>query len=159
MTRQKSAPKASASVSDLIIRPHHTALSVEDFETVRDFLTNVVGMHLENEMDHRDESALGTVVGLPGAVIRWALLELSGYRIELFKYYKPKGVLHPIRQCDIGLTHICFQVSDVSEVHRRLTAAGYESISTPQALRDGRSKPFYLIGPAGIVIEFLELSA
>jgi hypothetical protein len=108
-------------------------------------------------VNHRDESNLGTVVGLPGAVIRWALLEMGGYRIELFKYYNPKGLRHPMRQCDIGLTHICFQVSDADETHRRLATAGYKTISAPQSLRGGRSKPFYLIGPEEIVVEFLEL--
>lgn len=42
-------------------------------------------------MDNRDEESLGLVVGLPGAVIRWGLLERDGYRVELFKYHKPEG--------------------------------------------------------------------
>ena len=157
MQRSTSRAKAGASVRDLVIQAHHTAVSVEDFEAARDFFTEIVGMHLEGEMDHRDESNLGVVVGLPGAVIRWALLEMSGYRIELFKYYTPVGMRRPLRQCDIGLTHLCFQVSDSDEAYRRLTAAGHRTISAPQSLRGGRTKPFYLIGPEDIVVEFLEV--
>lgn len=157
MTQANSGLEAGASIRDLIVRPHHTALSVEDFEATRDFFTDVVGMNLESEMDHRDENDLGIVVGLPGAVVRWALLEMGGYRLELFKYYSPAGQRHPVRQCDIGLTHICFQVSDADETHRRLVAAGHKTISVPRVLRGGRSKPFYLIGPEEIAVEFLEL--
>lgn len=157
MKQLKSELEAGASVHDLIIRPHHTALSVEDFEAARIFFTDVIGMRLEREIDYRDESDLGVVVGLPGAVIRWAFLEMGGYRIELFKYYSPAGTRHPMRQCDIGLTHICFQVRDANETYRRLVAAGHKTISAPRELRGGQSVPFYLIGPDEIVVEFLEL--
>lgn len=32
-------------------------------------------MQIEAEIDQRSEPALGVVVGLPGAIIRWAMLE------------------------------------------------------------------------------------
>lgn len=157
MTKQQNnMSKNKMTLSDLIVRSHHTAVSVEDFEIARDFFTEVIGMTLEGEMDNRDEEALGTVVGLPGAVIRWAMLERDGARIELFKYYRPKGRPVPIRQCDHGLTHIAYQVSDTDEACRRLRAAGYETLSDPQDLRGGASRPVYVRGPEGIVVEFVE---
>ena len=75
-----------ALLDGLILRAHHTAICVENFESARDFFTEIVGMKIEAEMDQRSEPALGVVVGLPGAIIRWAMLEFFGYRIELFKY-------------------------------------------------------------------------
>ena len=70
----------------LVLRAHHTAVCVEDFEKARAFFTDVIGMRVEGAMDHRSEPALGVVVGLPGAVIRWAMLEFFGYRIELLAH-------------------------------------------------------------------------
>lgn len=154
MTKQTASP---VSVSGFIVRPHHTALCVDDFEASRDFFTDVIGMKVEGETDNRDEENLGKVVGEPGAVVRWAMLELSGYRLELFKYYTPAGHRQEIRQCDIGLTHICFEVYDVEAVYARLSQAGHKTISPPLELRGGRTKPFYLYGPENIVVEFLEL--
>jgi catechol 2,3-dioxygenase-like lactoylglutathione lyase family enzyme len=145
------------SVADLIVRPHHTAVSVADFESARDFFVNIIGMKLEGEVNNRDEENLGLVVGLPGAVIRWALLERDGYRIELFKYHTPEGREVPIRQCDYGLTHMAFEVSDTDEVFRRLKELGYETLSDPLELRGGVTKPIYVKGPGGIIIEFLEI--
>jgi catechol 2,3-dioxygenase-like lactoylglutathione lyase family enzyme len=140
----------------LVVRPHHTAVSVADFDKARAFFTDVVGMTVESEMDRRGEPELGIVVGLPGAVIRWAMLEMSGYRVELFKYYEPEGRPVPIRQCDHGLTHIAFQVNDSDQAYERLRAAGYETFSAPQSLRGGLTRPFYAVGPEGIAVEFIE---
>ena len=37
----------------LVVRPHHTALCVDDFDAARDFFTGLVGMQVEGEMDQR----------------------------------------------------------------------------------------------------------
>lgn len=140
----------------LVIRAHHTAVCVDDFEAARRFFTDVIGMRVEGEMDQRGEPALGVVVGLPGAVIRWAMLEFFGYRVELFKYYTPEGRANPIRQCDRGFTHIAFQVTDTDEVCRRVRAAGIETFSDPQDLRGGVTRPMYVRGPEGIAVEFIQ---
>lgn len=141
----------------LVLRAHHTAVCVENFDNAREFFTEIIGMQIEAEMDQRSEPALGVVVGLPGAVIRWAMLEFFGYRIELFKYYQPEGKTIAIRQCDRGITHIAFQVNDTDEVCRRIRAAGYTTFSDPQDLRNGITRPVYVYGPEGIAVEFLEI--
>lgn len=148
---------ATPLLDGLVVRPHHTALCVEDFEAARAFFTDLIGMRVEGEMDQRSEPALGVVVGLPGAVIRWAMLELQGYRVELFKYYTPEGRRAGLRQCDRGLTHIAFQVTDADAAYERLRAAGVEAFSAPQDLRGGRTRPFYAVGPEGIAVEFIQL--
>lgn len=152
-----NATPARPDIAGLIVRPHHTAVSVRDFDAALDFFVHVIGMRVVGHMDHRREANLDQVVGLPEVDIRWAMLELGGYHLELFKYYSPAGRTHHIRQCDLGLTHLCFEVYDVDLVHERLTAAGYRANSPPLELRGGRSKPIYVTGPEGIVIEFLEL--
>ncbi|KAB2920849.1 MAG: glyoxalase/bleomycin resistance/dioxygenase family protein [Hyphomicrobiaceae bacterium] len=146
---------AEDSVSDLIKRPHHTALSVRDFEAARRFYVDLLGFRVDGEMERRTD--VGPVVGLPGAVIRWAMLARDGYRIELFRYDEPQGDMHPQRQCDGGYTHIAFEVRNVDEVYRRMRTAGYDAVSAPAELRGGASKAFYLRGPEGHVVEFIEI--
>ncbi len=146
---------AENSVSDLIERSHHTAFSVSDFDAAKRFYVDLLGFRVDGEMDRRTDVA--PVVGLPGAAIRWAMLERDGYRIELFRYYEPAGDMRPQRQCDGGYTHVAFEVRDVDEVYRRLRAAGYDAVSAPTELRDGATKAFYLRGPEGHVIEFIEI--
>jgi glyoxylase I family protein len=135
---------------------HHTAICVTDFERARDFYCGFLGFELEGEMDHRSEPALGKVVGLPGAIVRWAMLRREAYRVELFKYYSPEGDPHPRRQCDFGYSHMAFEVMDVDAVYRQVVAAGYRTVSAPQALRNGRTKVFYLAEPEGAITEFIQ---
>lgn len=143
------------SLSDLIIAPHHTALSVEDFEAARDFFVSVLGFDLEGEMDRRTDIA--PVVALPDACVRWAMLNRDGYRLELFKYYSPTGERHGRRQSDRGFTHIALEVSDVDEAYRRVSALGLRTTSTPKVLRGGATKVIYVLGPEDNVIELIEL--
>ncbi len=148
--------KRIMSVADAVRHVHHTALCVTDFERARDFYVDFLGFELEGEMDQRNEPELGTVVGLDGAMIRWALLRLGTHRIELFKYHQPQGKSDARRQCDFGFTHLAFEVGDVDAVYARTQEAGYEAISPPQVMRGGRTKAFYLLEPEGAVTEFIE---
>lgn len=147
---------AAGSVDDLICRAHHAAVCVQEFEAARDFYVDVLGFRVEGEMDHRGEPALGTVVGLPGAVVRWAMLARDSFRLELFKYYAPAGGRDVNRQCDAGYTHVAFEVRDVDEAYRRLIAAGHRTTAPPQILRGGRTKVIYLLAPENSVVELIE---
>src|SRR5438067_432256 len=141
---------------DDLLLTHHTAICVTDFERARDFYLHFLGFELEGEMDHRSEPALGEVVGLPGAVVRWAMLRHGSHRVELFKYYKPEGDTRPRRQCDFGYSHMAFEVADVDSVFKQVTEAGYQTVSAPRVMRNGRAKVFYLAEPEGAITEFIQ---
>lgn len=143
-------------VDDLIVRAHHAAVCVQDFDAAREFYVEVLGFRVEGEMDRRAEPALGEVVGLPGAVVRWGMLVRDDFRLELFKYYTPQGRTDPNRQCDAGYTHLAFEVRDVDAAYARLLAAGHRTTSPPQVLRGGRTKVIYLLAPEGSVVELIE---
>src|SRR5262245_20720954 len=144
------------SVRDLIERPHHTAVSCDDWETMRSFFVDLLGFKVVGEMERRDEPVLGTVTGMPGAACRWAMLALGGYHIELFRWLAPEGKPVAIRQCDHGLTHLAFQVRDAEEARRRMIAAGCKALSEVQNMRGGRAVACYCRGPEGIIVEFVE---
>lgn len=147
---------SQTTVSDLVVRPHHTAVCVKEFETARDFYVTVLGFRIEGEIDRRAEPGLSRVVALPDAVVRWAMLAREPYRVELFKYYTPEGRATPARQCDTGYIHMAFEVRDVDEAYRRLTDGGYATTAPPQELRGGLTKVIYLLGPEDIVTELVE---
>ena len=72
-------------------RQHHTAVSCAYWDKVKSFFVDLLGFKVLGEMEKRDEAQLATVTGLPGAACRWAMLELHGYHIELFKWLTPEG--------------------------------------------------------------------
>jgi Lactoylglutathione lyase and related lyases len=143
-------------IKDDVLRPHHTAVCVTDFDRAKRFYIDFLGFTLEDEMDHRDEAGLGVVTGLPGAVIRWAMLSHGAHRIELFKYYSPPGDNLARRQCDLGYSHFAFLVKDVDAVYEQVVQAGYKTVSPPQTLRGGRARVFYCEEPEGAITEFAE---
>ncbi|GAB2454900.1 hypothetical protein GCM10027082_01660 [Comamonas humi] len=143
-------------VTDSKLCAHHTAVSVGDFERAKRFYLDFLGFELEGEMDQRSEAALSEVVGLPGATIRWAMLRHGQYRVELFKYYTPQGDMQPRRQCDLGYNHMAFEVGDVDAVYQQAVQAGYQCVSEPKVLRQGRTKVFYLAEPEGAITEFIQ---
>lgn len=147
----------SPTVDHLIRHVHHTAVSVKDFARSKAFYTEFLGFVLEDEMARRDEPALGRVVGLPGAVVDWAILRRGHHRIELFTYHSPPAEQGPVRQCDLGYTHLALEVDDVDAAFAETRRAGYKTLSEPQELRGGRTKVFYLEGPEGIVVELIEI--
>ncbi len=144
------------SVKDFVVRAHHTAVSCRDFDKTQAFFVDLLGFKIVGEIERRDEPLMNIVTGMPGQTCRWAMLELGGYHIELFKWLSPPGRDTTLHQNDIGYTHIAFQIKDADEVRRRLIAAGYEPLSEVQSLRDGRARPFYCKGPEGLLIEFVE---
>ena len=145
------------SIADLVVRAHHTAFSCSDYPAARRFFVDILGFKVVGEMLDRSGDGLDVVVGMPGARCNWAMLEMGGYHIELFKWLTPAdGKAVAVRQNDVGYTHICMQVRDIDEVHRRLTAAGYLPLSKPGNMRGGRAKPFYARGPEGCIVEFCE---
>lgn len=143
-------------LQDPVLRPHHTAICVNDFDRAKRFYIDFLGFQLEDELDQRDEAGLATVTGLPGAVIRWAMLVHGSHRLELFKYYTPQGETQPRRQCDFGYNHFAFLVDDVDAVYAQVKQAGYETLSEPQTLRGGRSRVFYVAEPEGAITEFAQ---
>lgn len=143
-------------LKDKLLSTHHTAICVNDFEHARNFYTDFLGFELEGEMDHRSELTLGEVVGLPGAEIRWAMLRHGTYRVELFKYYTPDGDRRARRQCDFGYSHMAFEVADVESVYEQSIQAGYQTVSPPRVMRQGRTKVFYLMEPEGAITEFIQ---
>ncbi len=73
-------------IADLIVRQHHTAVSCRDWDAMKSFFVDLLGFKVLGEIENRDEAPLATVTGMPGAACRWAMLELGGYHIELFKW-------------------------------------------------------------------------
>jgi lactoylglutathione lyase len=151
------AQNPKALVTDLIKRAHHTAISVKDFEAAKKFYCDVLGFVVIGDIDHRHDTGLKDAVGIPeGVDCHWMMLEREGYHIELFKWYTPEGKLGPNRQCDLGYTHVAFQVSDVEEAYKRVIAAGLKTFAPPLSLRGGKAKVIYIRAPEDFITELVE---
>ena len=104
---------------------HPVSLSTRNFEGLLHFYRDLLGLPFATSYDwQRGCTAAVRVVGLTDSAVRTALLKAGNTVVEIFEYLHPLGVppLAGRRACDAGITHICFDVSDVIGEYTRWCA-------------------------------------
>lgn len=142
---------------------HHTAICVSDIERSLAFYRDLLGLKVLRQVELSDQR-LDQVVGLPGARLKVAILQVgnSQERLELMQYLSPQGRPLPaeLRQCDVGVTHVCFTVTDIERLSQDLVDRGVRFNSPVQTMDPtevGTAKIVYLHDPDGITLELLEI--
>lgn len=135
----------------------HTALSVSDMDRSLKFYRDLLSMTVSMDMEVADDR-IGRVIGIKDAKCRIVHLTLQDRMLELFQYYKPKGVnkIQHLRQCDIGFIHIGFDVSEIEVLIEKLKSNNVKLLGELVEFRPG-VKVVYFRGPDGEICEFREL--
>lgn len=134
----------------------HTAISVADMNRSLAFYRDLLGLRVEMDVESTSKK-LGVIVGLADARARIVMLDAGNQRIELFQYREPVGKALPAgsRQCDNGLTHIAFNVTDLDGLREELIRHGVAFYGEPQTL-GGEMKVVYLKDPDGVTLELMQ---
>jgi catechol 2,3-dioxygenase-like lactoylglutathione lyase family enzyme len=111
-------------------RFHHIGMTVSNLEKSLEFYRDVFG--LEPGMTFRIQAGPTTAaaLGLPEHVQRTVLIPVGNVVLELLEI-TPRRHEFDGRQDDIGYAYPCFEVDDLDEVYRTLTAKGYEIHAEP----------------------------
>jgi len=137
---------------------NHVAISTGDFERSLGFYRDLMGMELVGEGPFAGE-LYDNILGLKNATGRAAMLRLGNAQLELFEFTNPipkeSDPSRPV--CDHGITHICFDVTNIEEEYERLKAAGVLFHCPPQDA--GFAKATYGRDPDGNVFELLEVAS
>lgn len=136
----------------------HVGLSVSNMERSLAFYRDFIGMKVILEVDFSDER-MERIIGIRGAKCKIVHLKLGDTILELFQYYNPVGepVSPKQRQCDNGLTHIGFSVTDINVHVRQLKERGAKLLGELTEVRPG-AWVLYFYGPDGEVCEFRQVS-
>lgn len=144
---------------------HHTGWTVKDLDRSLDFYVGLLGMEIVHKRS-QDHPYLGTLVGLPGASIRYAILKLpdggavaSNHLIELIQYLEPQGGEIAPRPCDAGAAHFAFITDDCLAMYERLSSRGVAFANPPVAIQSGINQGgygCYLRDPDGFTLELLQ---
>lgn len=141
---------------------HHTSFTVADLDRSLTFFRDRLGLEVLFVREIRADY-FGAIVGLPGCVVKAALLRLPGaeHHIELFQYLTPPTVPSDqrLRPCDAGSHHLAFRVSELAALCRDLRSHGVELVSDPVTVTSGPNagaSAVYLRDPNGILIELLQ---
>jgi glyoxylase I family protein len=123
-------------------RLHHVAIICSDYPRSKHFYVEILGLEMVREIyrEERRSFKLDLRVG-------------DQYQIELFSFPDPPARVTAPEAC--GLRHIAFEVDDVQETVRSLTARGVEV----EAIRldEATNKSFtFFRDPDGLPIEIYE---
>jgi catechol 2,3-dioxygenase-like lactoylglutathione lyase family enzyme len=138
---------------------HHISLATADMARCLHFYRDLMGLTLIGE-GHSEpgNTSFETVVGLQGARIHGAGVPPGNLPTQVFQYKHPLPLERPApRPCDVGIRHICFDVTDIQAEHARLSSAGVEFISEPQVMGHHRVKAVYARDPDGNIVELQEI--
>lgn len=138
---------------------NHTGVVVRDMDAMVAFYTDVIGLEVLREVDSVAPPE-GDHTGVPDAHRKLVFVGMpdGGHRIELVKYLKPEAPEGHVDRHRLGATHICFDVDDLDEVHRRMAPRGLRFL-TPPKFRDtpaGRVGICYAQDPEGNWLEFIQ---
>jgi len=136
----------------------HVGLSVSDMNRSLEFYRDFLGMEVLMELDITDDR-IERVIGEMGAQCKIVHLKLGENILELFQYHNPerKNLAADLRQSDIGLTHLGFEIDHFQEHLEALRKRNVEFLGEPVEFRPG-VWVVYFRGPDGEVCEFREQS-
>ena len=141
---------------------HHTSFTIADLDKSLEFFRDRLGLEVVFTREIRTDY-FGAIVGLPGCVVKAALLRLPGaqHHVELFQYLTPPTVAvdQRLRPCDAGSHHLAFLVADLVDLCRELRSHGVELLGDPVAITSGPNAgawAVYLRDPNGILIELFQ---
>src|SRR5262249_36879548 len=144
---------------------HHTSFTVANLERSLAFFRDVLGLEVLGTREIRDEY-FGRIVGLPGSVVKAAMIRLPGghHHLELFEYVQPRAqeslAARPTpRRCDPGSCHLALLTSDLPALYEKLVASGVHFLSAPVLVTAGPNRGgqgAYLRDPNGILIELFQ---
>jgi len=142
-----------------IVGAHHTSFTVENLDRSLEFFRRL-GLEPVSVREVRDDY-FGRIVGLPGCVVKAALLRIpgSGHHLELFEYLSPRGQPHQPRPCDPGSAHLSLLTDDLPGLYRDLREQGIAFVSEPVPITAGPNRGgygMYLRDPNGVLVELFQ---
>lgn len=140
---------------------HHTGFHVADLARSIAFYRDLLGLEVVSERTIT-EPYIGELLGYPGVELHSAFLAIPGseHLLELIEYRRVPRVAIDPQTANPGTAHICLQVEELGEVHRRLVEAGTLSMSEqPVVPTHGPNRGrqvVYIADPDGIRVELLQ---
>ncbi len=103
----------------MISNVNHVSFTVSDLRKSVAFYENVLGLKCISYAE-RDEEFSTAVTGIEGVKMEIAYIDAPGCSIELIQYIKGEGLRIDTTTCNIGSTHICFNISDYDSWIQRM---------------------------------------
>jgi catechol 2,3-dioxygenase-like lactoylglutathione lyase family enzyme len=137
---------------------HHVGIPVSNLERSLAFYKDVFGVDPEFVADGSGDE-LSSALGVSDAVLSFAFLGVGPTILELLEYENPRGKAYDRGNCDVGATHVAFQVSDIRAAYEELVVRGISFNSPPLQIDGGPLAGcsfVYFTDPDGVQLELFE---
>ena len=119
---------------------NHVGVTVSDLGRSIAFYRDVLGFHVAYERGEVTAEYMPRLVGIPGARLKIAGLDIPGLHLDLIEYIEPKGAAAAGPTSDVGNVHIGYTVDDLWAAYHSLSAAGSSSSRSPSVRRRVRTR-------------------
>lgn len=136
---------------------HHVGITVSNLERAIEWYSKVFGLKPGLSLEVSGPGGEATL-RLPPHIHRAVLLPIGNFVIELLEFIPTRKPME-MRQDDVGYVYVCFEVDDLDEVYKRLTAEGIDFHTEPLLAEEGQlagSKFCVMRDPDGKTFEFIQ---
>ena len=138
---------------------NHVGLTVADLGRSIAFYRDLLGFNVTYERGEVTAEYMPRLVGIPGARLKIAGLDIPGLHLDLIEYIEPRGAVSAGATSDVGNVHVGFTVDDLWGAYRHLLAAGVRFKSEPVSPTTGPNTggwAVYFVDPDGVTLEMIQ---
>ena len=149
-------------MTDFSLSANHVGVTVSDLSRSIAFYRDLLGFHVAYERGEVTAEYMPRLVGIPGARLKIAGLDIPGLHLDLIEYIEPQGAAVAGPTSDVGNVHIGFTVDDLRAAYRTLSAAGVHFKSEPISPSVGPNQggwAIYFVDPDGLTLEMIQRPA
>src|SRR5438552_13984754 len=97
---------------------NHVGVTVTDLARSMAFYRDLLGFNLTYERGEVTAEYMPRLVGIPGARLKIAGLDIPGLLLDLIEYVEPRGAAAAGATSDVGNVHLGFTVDDMWGAYR-----------------------------------------
>ena len=138
---------------------NHVGVTVSDLGRSIAFYRDLLGFHVAYERGEVTAEYMPSLVGIPGARLKIAGLDIPGLHLDLIEYISPRSAARPGPTSDVGNAHLGYTVDDLWAAYHYLSAAGVRFKSEPVSPTVGPNKggwAVYFVDPDGVTLEMIQ---
>jgi catechol 2,3-dioxygenase-like lactoylglutathione lyase family enzyme len=138
---------------------NHVGITVSDLSRSIAFYRDLLGFHVAYERGEVTAEYMPRLVGIAGARLKIAGLDIPGLHVDLIEYLEPKGAPTAGPTSDVGNVHLGYTVDDAWAAYHYLSTAGVRFKSEPVSPTTGPNKggwAVYFVDPDGVTLEMIQ---
>jgi len=148
-----------SAASGFALTANHVGVCVSDLGRSIAFYRDLLGFNVAYERGEVTAEYMPRLVGIPGARLKIAGLDIPGLHLDLIEYIEPNGAPTAGPPNDVGNVHIGFTVDDMWAAYNALSAAGVPFKCEPVSPSIGPNKggwAVYFTDPDGTTLEMIQ---